>query len=489
MTGDGIDEWIIYARISDDREGAGLGVDRQTAEARAHHERAGLGGTILTVCADNDLTANDRSKRYKTRPEYERMCQLLAARPGRRGVITWHADRLHRTPRQLEDFIDLVERTAAAVQTVKAGHIDLSTPTGRMIARQLCAVARYESEHKSERIKSKVAQLAAAGSIYGGGPRPFGYTRVYDGTGTRRRIVRDDIDPDEAAIVRECARRALAGHSLFSIRRWLQTEGVVTSTGKDWSMQSLKYMLTSGRLAGLREHRRQVIGKAVWDPIITVEQHEQLRALLTPRQPRPAQPRKYYLSGYVYCSDCIDRGIKMRAGPVGGKPKYKCPPDSGGCNGRVIGVEALEGYIDALLQRLMSDPAILAGIASREADTSSAVNILLERIAADERRLALLSAALDDEDDESIPEVVATMRTIRRRVAAAKQDVAGMGATAAATLNLGDLAQRWGRVGVSEKQATLALFVQRIVIGPAVRGRSRFDAARVNVVPAGGSVA
>ncbi|MBM6669138.1 recombinase family protein, partial [Lacrimispora saccharolytica] len=86
--------------------------------------------------------------------------------------------------------------------------------------------------------------------------------------------IRDDVNPTEAAVIRECARRVIDGHSLNSVRKWLDGQGLTTSTGRPWSLQALRIMLMSGRIAGLREHRRQVVSRAVWEPIITVEQHE-----------------------------------------------------------------------------------------------------------------------------------------------------------------------------------------------------------------------
>ena len=49
-------------------------------------------------------------------------------------VVCWHPDRLHRSPRELEDFIDLVEKTGAAVATVTSGDYDLATGDGRFVA-------------------------------------------------------------------------------------------------------------------------------------------------------------------------------------------------------------------------------------------------------------------------------------------------------------------------------------------------------------------
>jgi DNA invertase Pin-like site-specific DNA recombinase len=122
------------------------------------------------------------------------------------GVVAWHMDRLHRDPRELEDFITLIEAAGAVVRTVTAGDIDLSDSTGRAVARILGAVARKESDDKSARIRRKHLELATKGAISGGGTRPYGYTQ------DRREVV-----AEEAAHIREAARRVLAGDSLRSV--------------------------------------------------------------------------------------------------------------------------------------------------------------------------------------------------------------------------------------------------------------------------------
>lgn len=79
----------LYCRISDDREGAGLGVARQ--EADCHERAAQLGWTVAGLYVDNDLSAFSG----KNRPEYRRLLEDL--RSGViNAVIAWHTDRLHR---------------------------------------------------------------------------------------------------------------------------------------------------------------------------------------------------------------------------------------------------------------------------------------------------------------------------------------------------------------------------------------------------------
>ena len=181
-------------------------------------------------------------------------------------VVVYHADRLHRHPRELEDFIDLCQRTKTQLATV-SGDVDLSTHEGQLIARIQGEVARKESDDKSRRIRRKHEELANAGKVSGGGGRPYGYE-------TNKRTTR----PGEAEVIRECARRALAGDSLRSICADLNERGVTSATGKQWTSQAMRRKLMSGRISGQREHRGEIVAKAAWPAIVTAGETQQLRA-------------------------------------------------------------------------------------------------------------------------------------------------------------------------------------------------------------------
>ncbi|MBM0238435.1 recombinase family protein [Micromonospora sp. ATA32] len=468
----------IYARISDDREGHGLGVSRQEADCRKLAESRGW--TVTATYVDNDVSATSRRKR----PEYERMLDAIQA-GDISAVICWDVDRLTRRPAELEVFIGLAERYGVHLASV-GGEIDLATPQGRLTARIKGSVARHEAEQLQRRIKRKVEELAADGKIANGGPRPFGYRRIYVGEGNRRKIVRDDIEPAEAAIVRECADRALAGDSLRSIVGDLNTRGVPTSTGGVWTQQALRWMLRSGRIAGLREHKDVVVGKAVWPAIITEDQHKLLRTLLDAKERPPgSRVRLHYLTGFVYCSDCGERGIKMAVVPQHGKLKYRCPPkQEGGCNGRIIGLADLVGMVDAYMVGRLSDPQTLRDLAAREAAEDIRAAELLDRIEADERRLMLLTADMEDGDEDELPEVLVTVRKVRRRLRDAREEYARLsGSPEVARFDLPDLAVRWKELHIDTKRMLLRMFVDRITVGPARRGLAKFDPDRVDIVP------
>ena len=126
---------VIYCRISQDRTGAGLGVDRQRQDCEALAERNGW--QVVEVYVDNDVSAYSG----KLRKDYRRMLTDLD-QGAATVVIVWHTDRLTRSIVELEEYIELSDRRGIATHTVQAGTIDLATPSGRMTARILGAVAR-----------------------------------------------------------------------------------------------------------------------------------------------------------------------------------------------------------------------------------------------------------------------------------------------------------------------------------------------------------
>ncbi len=103
----------IYLRMSLDRSGEGLGVERQELECRALCERNGW--DVREVLTDNDISAT----KGKRRPAFE---ALLTSKP--EAIVVWHTDRLVRLSKDLERVIDL----AVNVYAVTAGHVDPEQP-------------------------------------------------------------------------------------------------------------------------------------------------------------------------------------------------------------------------------------------------------------------------------------------------------------------------------------------------------------------------
>jgi DNA invertase Pin-like site-specific DNA recombinase len=137
-------------------------------------------------------------------------------------VLAWAPERLHRSPRELEDFLELIEHHGVVVETVKAGTWDVSTSNGRLVARMLGPVSRAESERTGERVSRAHQQAKAPGR--GRGPIPYGM---------RARDLPDlpEPDPEQSAVVRDIYARVLRGDTLTQIAADLTTAGAPPRRG------------------------------------------------------------------------------------------------------------------------------------------------------------------------------------------------------------------------------------------------------------------
>lgn len=253
---------IIYCRISRDRGGDALGVARQESECRDLCERSGW--LVTDVLTDNDISAYSGKKR----PAYTTLLERVDA-GAVDVVVAWNTDRLHRRLSELVEYTEVCARRTVTTHTVRTGPIDLSTPSGILVAQQLGAVAEYESRNRSARVRAAKDQRAAAGTP-SGGPRPFGW----DADGVTER-------PEEVALIRDATSRVLRGESLYSITREWRAKDVRTVYGNQMYVGALRSILLRPRNAGLRSHRGVVVGTATWDPVIDPEEWHACRRLIT----------------------------------------------------------------------------------------------------------------------------------------------------------------------------------------------------------------
>jgi DNA invertase Pin-like site-specific DNA recombinase len=455
----------IYARISSDRDGDQLGVTRQIEDCRREAERRGF--VVDDVYVDDDISAWSG----KHRPEFERMVDDLRSRQIG-AVVVWHLDRLTRHPRELETFIDLCDELRVELGCV-TGEVDLSSHIGRLTARMLGGLARYESDHKSERIRRKHEEIAANGRVSGGGSRPYGYEAD-----------KVTIRAAEAAIVRECATRLLAGEPIRSIARDLNERGVTSASGGAWSPQSLRRMLASPRISGQRTHRGEIVAKAVWPAIISEDDGAKIRALLAnPERRTNKAARRYLLGGLLVCSHC---GERLVARPrSGGQRRYACAkgPGFSGCGKTYINAEEVERFVtEAVLIRLDS-AALQRTLERRQRKAPDAQRWLAEMEQAQEQLVEL--AAAYGNRELSMDELRAARKPIEQRLTNARKQLNKVSRSSVLDRYVGHgegLRADWHSLDLSLQHAIVAAVVDSVVVGPARRGYNRFDESRLTPV-------
>jgi DNA invertase Pin-like site-specific DNA recombinase len=397
----------IYTRISLDRTGEALGVERQEQECRELAERLGL--TVTAVYSDNDVSATSG----KLRPGFEAM---LDAQPV--AIIAWHQDRLLRLTRDLERVVAL----KVPVYTVTAGTFDLTTPAGKAVAHTVAAWSQYEGEQKALRQVAANAQRAAKGT-----PSHrvgYGYTRTAAGV---------ELDPAEAATIRDAAERVLAGASLRSVCMDFNARGVPTpGRGALWNSTTLKQLLLRPSLAGLTVHRGEVLGRIPDDSprVIDENTHQRLKAALNDpvRRTAPAgRAPKYLLGGIARCGRCgggMVRAVgRMTTTKTGGAkrqpPSYVC--------GECYRVRRKQADVDVLVEGIVvgrlqmpdaaqlfaqGDPAVLTeaqkALAAVDARLMSAADLYAAG-SIDGAQLARITASLRTERDAAEEAVRASM--------------------------------------------------------------------------------
>lgn len=289
----------IYARISQDTEGEGLGVARQEADCRALAGKLDL--HVSQVYTDNDIGASTRSRK-KVRPAYDAM--LAAARAGEfHTILAYSNSRLTRRPAEFEALIELHEQTGVRIVTVVSGQDDLSTADGRMVARIKGNVDAGEAERTGERVRRKHLEIAMSGRPVGG-TRPFGW-----------KADRGTLEPVEAEAIRQAARDVLDGVPLRAVVRRMNDDGLRTTWGNEWESRVLRVLLLSPRLAGWRVYQGKVALDATGAPvrgqyeaILDQETADAVRVVLTRKDSRVRKPRRgarhYLMTGLLRCGVC-----------------------------------------------------------------------------------------------------------------------------------------------------------------------------------------
>lgn len=296
----------IYVRISDDAEGEALGVARQEQDCRALAARLGL--TIIEPpYRDNDTGASTRTK--KKRKTYPRMLADAEARKFSH-ILAYSNSRITRRPMELEELIQLHERSGVQVQTVVSGKSDLSTADGRQYARILAAIDAGEAERTGERLTRRQQDDRAQGR-YGASKRAWGWGTLVphpQRAGRTMVIDADKLNDTEGPALRWGIGRVLEGASLRSLAVEWNRQGLLTASNNTWTATRVRDVLVRWRNAGIMQHNGEPMegSPGSWDPVCTPEDLRLLRGLLLApeRRTTPGRTPTDLLSALACCTAC-----------------------------------------------------------------------------------------------------------------------------------------------------------------------------------------
>lgn len=166
------------------------------------------------------------------RPGLRRAMELVKSGAAE-GIAVAKLDRFGRSVVHLGQLVEELQAVDGALISVSEG-VDTSGHTGRLIANILTAIGEWELGRIRENWASARAAASARGAYLA--EAPVGYRKTAIGG--------LELAP-EAPQIGETFRRRASGDSWATIARWLNSEGISSKRGGEWTVASVKRMIAN----------------------------------------------------------------------------------------------------------------------------------------------------------------------------------------------------------------------------------------------------
>jgi site-specific DNA recombinase len=480
---------VLYARISLDKTGEAIGVQRQLREMRLLAQERGF--EIVEEVTENDISAS----KELYRPGYAKVWKLVKGREVDH-VVVWQSSRLMRSRRDRAEVIDTFGKHKADIVAVKGPSLDLRSAYGRGLAELSTAFDTMEGEVKAERISASIKDLAQRGKPWG--YVPYGWDRV--GKGIHAQQV---VNEHEAAVVAELVDRLLAGESLNELYRdmnkrgepapglcqWMKIPAEVReqrmSKGRKpptrlWAKSTIRTLVLRDANVAIRRHNGADLA-GHWPPIVGRPKHDRVVALLSSPErrshtgPRPGARKHLLTHGIGRCGKC---GGLLRAGNRARSQGviYMCQEH--GCTGRV------QRHVDDLVARVVIGRLQMPDALGWLIGDDEKARRLSERCEELQRRL--------DEAADSMADGKITTRQLERITAklmpaleGARHDrdaaVRSLDIEAIRPLAGPEAANRWDAMPVSARRAVLETLGIEVILMPRAQHGPGFEPQTVEI--------
>lgn len=314
----------LYSRVSTDEQAReGISLSEQQERMKAYCRAMDWGDNFLLFIDDGYSAKN------LDRPKLTKLLKAVESGKISRVLVT----KLDRLSRKLKDLLDLIELFQQnKVSFISIGEsFDTNTSPGRLTLQVLGAVAEFERERIRERVVENMQHAAKSGKWQT--QSPYGYNLL------DKELV---INEEEAKIVKEVFDLYLQkGLGFYSIAKKLNERGIPSKQKKEWSIRSIKLMLTNpvykGTLIWNRTDRskEKQVEKDSDEWIIVDKAHPQIidedawelvqRTINKKKIPSRSKTSPHLLGGLLKCGRCGASMSISWTGPVTNRQRvYRC---------------------------------------------------------------------------------------------------------------------------------------------------------------------
>lgn len=280
------------------------------------------------------------SGKNTNRPQYEQMIEDIKS--GKiTSVISYRLDRISRNIIDFANLLELLEKHHVTYLSATE-QFDTSTPIGRAMIYIVMVFAQLERETIAGRIADNYKFRCTQG-LFMGGNTPFGYDSERISLDGKKISI---LTPNEQAeTLQRMFKLFTSNHSIFSICRTLNQEGILTSKGSSWVNNSIKRVLRNispccadenlyhyliakgyqvvnpledfdgkhGMCLFFKQKNRnqqtevsqQIAVVGMHRPLISSEQFIHAQSILDKRNPvRSKRSSRTFLAGLVKCKEC-----------------------------------------------------------------------------------------------------------------------------------------------------------------------------------------
>ena len=380
---------VVYARYSSHGQ-TEQSIEGQIAAAQKYAEQHGY--TIIHIYADRAMTG-----RNDDREEFQKMLSDTATRQF--GVILlWKIDRFGRNREEIAFNRYRCKKNGVRVERVAEDVPD--GPEGVILDSVLEGMAEYYSLQLAQNVRRGQRESAKKSQTVGG-CKIIGYNVNPD-------TKRYEVDPKTAPFVTEVFKRYANGETISEIVAWLNAQGVRTTRGGEFTVNSLHRLLKNEKYTGVYIFH-DIRNEGGMPALIDRATFDKAQEMLKVNRRAPARvwsKTEYLLTDKLFCGHCGTMMVgESGHGRNGTKHNYyTCwnRKKKKTCDKKPIRQDVIEPLVLSAIGKLLENPATLENIADQvwaayeRSDTSGdTIKALDKQIADVDRALSNVMKAIE----------------------------------------------------------------------------------------------